>query len=131
MKVIVDTCVWSAALREARSSSAPAVLADLIRQSAVEILGPIRQEVLSGIRTVERFQKLRERLRNFPDVVLQREDYEEAASFFNFFRAKGIQGSNVDFLICAAAVRRNFRIYTTDADFVRYSSLIPIDLFQP
>jgi len=55
-------------------------------------------------------------------------DYEEAATFFNRCRAKGIQGSNTDFLICAVAVRNEFPIFTTDADFIHFATVIPIKL---
>ena len=59
------------------------------------------------------------------------EDYEQAAEFFNTCRSKGLQGSNTDFLICAAAVRNNFPIYTTDHGFERYAQHLPIRLYHP
>ena len=62
----------------------------------------------------------------FPDIELEAEDYEEAASFFNRCRAKGIQGSNTDFLICAVAARRRFGILSTDTEFARFAILLPI-----
>jgi predicted nucleic acid-binding protein len=62
---------------------------------------------------------------------LESEDYEEAAAFFNRCRAKGVQGSNTDFLICAAAARRQFAILTTDADFTHFAKLLPIRLHSP
>jgi predicted nucleic acid-binding protein len=39
-----------------------------------------------------------------------------------------VQGSNTDFLICAAAERRNLPILTTDADFRRFAAILPITL---
>jgi len=95
------------------------------------MLGPIRQELLSGIRAAEQFDTLRGHLRAFPDVLLDAEDYEEAASFFNKCRAKGIQGSNTDFLICATAARRGFGILTTDEDFTHFARILPIELHTP
>jgi predicted nuclease of predicted toxin-antitoxin system len=56
-------------------------------------------------------------------------DYEEAASFFNHCRAKGIQGSNTDFLICAVAARNDFPIFTKDADFAHFAKVLPITLY--
>jgi hypothetical protein len=47
------------------------------------MLGPVRQELLSGVRVDQQFGTLRDHLRAFPDVPLQVEDYEDAASFFN------------------------------------------------
>jgi len=54
-----------------------------------------------------------------------------AAAFFNRCRAESVQGSNTDFLICAAAARRKLGILTTDGDFVHFAKLLPIQLHSP
>lgn len=92
------------------------------------MIGPIRQELLSGIRERLLFDRLREHLRAFLDTEIFSDDFEEAASFYNRCRGKGIQGSNTDFLICAVAVRHDFLIYTTDADFTQFAKVLPIVL---
>lgn len=92
------------------------------------MIGVIRQELLSGVRDAKQFATLRDHLRAFPDLALETEDFEQAAGFYNKCRAKGIQGSSIDFLICAVAVRREQSILTTDADFSRYSRELPIQL---
>src|SRR4051794_1454687 len=108
MRVLVDTSVWSLALRRRTRSAEPAVeqLRWLIDQGRVAMIGPIRQELLSGVRTVESFERLREHLRPYRDESLEMEDFERAAEHFNACRSRGIQGSNTDFLICAVAERR-------------------------
>ena len=58
-------------------------------------------------------------------------DYEEAAAAFNRCRERGIQGSNTDFLICAAALRRDLSIYTTDGDFKHYARVLKLELHTP
>ena len=133
MNIIVDTSVWSLALRRRRPDHSAEVLelAELIREGRAALLGPVRQELLSGVPTPRQYQILRDHLRAFPDVALESEDYEEAAASFNRCRAKGVQGSNTDFLICAAAARRQFPILTTDADFAHYARLVPIELHRP
>lgn len=133
MNVVIDTSVWSLALRRQRVSQAAEALelAELIREGRAAMLGPVRQELLSGVRGEAQYETLREHLRAFPDVALEAEDYEEAASYFNRCRAKGVQGSNTDFLICAAAARRRFGILTTDADFSRFAKLLPIEIHAP
>ena len=52
MKVLVDTSVWSLALRRGRQSTSAPVqdLRYLISTNRVQMLGPIRQEILSGVR---------------------------------------------------------------------------------
>jgi hypothetical protein len=133
MKVIVDTSVWSLALRRDGSESLAPVqeLRHLIHDHRVQMIGPIRQEILSGIRSESDFRKLRKRLESFPDLPILSEDYVAAAQFFNLCRSKGIQGSNTDFLICAFAVRGRFSIYATDRDFELFSKHIQIILHKP
>lgn len=132
MKVIVDTSVWSLALRRDRDDSPSPVqeLRHLIRDHRVKMMGPIRQEILSGIRSKSQFKKLRQHLESFPDLPILTEDYVSAAQFFNHCRSKGIQGSNTDFLICAVAVRNKLSIYTTDKDFQMFSKYIQIVLHK-
>ena len=129
MKVLVDTSVWSLALRR-RSPAHPAVdeLRRLIVSGRAAIIGPIRQEVLSGLRDASAFERLRDRLGAFPDEALTTADYERAAECFNACRAKGLQGSNTDFLLCAVSVRHHMPLLTTDGDFPRYATVIPVAL---
>jgi predicted nucleic acid-binding protein len=133
MNVVVDTSVWSLALRRRRSSPTREALelAELIREGRAAVLGPVRQELLSGVRSDPHFATLRGYLRAFPDIELEMGDYEEAASFFNQCRAEGVQGSNTDFLICAAAARRRLGILTTDGDFLHFAKVLPIQLHTP
>ena len=132
MKVLVDTSVWSLALRRGKQSiAAPAQeLRQLIQDHRVQMIGPIRQEILSGIRNDSQFNKLRKHLESFPDLPILTNDYVRAAKFFNLCRSKGIQGSNTDFLICAVAIRNKFSIFTTDKDFELFSKHIEIILHQ-
>ena len=133
MNIIIDTSVWSLALRRRRTSPSAETreLAELVREGRAAMLGSVRQELLSGVRADQQFETLRDHLRAFPDVPLEAEDYEEAASFFNKCRARGIQGSNTDYLICAAAARRGFGILTTDTDYAHFARVLPIELHTP
>jgi predicted nucleic acid-binding protein len=118
--VLVDTPVWSLALRRrqkhlsAEQRQLTQALAELIREGRVQMLGPIRQELLSGIREEAQFRKLRDYLRAFPEHPLEAADYEEAAHMNNRCRARA--GSVVDFLICADAHRRGWTIFTIHAE---------------
>ena len=130
MNVLVDTPVWSLALRRRHppADSRARELAELIGEGRAVMIGPVRQELLSGIKSRSQFELLREHLTAFPDITIGAPDYEEAARFFNLCRARGIQGSNTDFLICAVAARRNMSIFTTDGDFTSFASILPIQL---
>ncbi len=100
MKVLVDTSVWSLALRRNPPADGPEVaeLIELIGEVRVQMIGPVRQELLCGIRGQAQFRKLRDHLRAFPDLELTTRDYEAAAEFFNLCRGKGIQGSNLSLI---------------------------------
>ncbi len=52
MKVIVDTCIWSMALRRTKGEPEFLVkeLIELITELRVQIIGPTRQELLSVIK---------------------------------------------------------------------------------
>ena len=129
MKVLVDTSVWSLALRrKAPGHAAVDELRSLVAAGRAALVGVIRQEVLSGVREKEMFERLRNRLRAFPDEPIVAADYERAAEFFNTCRAKGLQGSNTDFFLCAVSAGHQLPILTTDRDFARYARLLPIVL---
>lgn len=135
MKVLVDTSVWSLALR--RKKAIPdnekkilAHVAELINNSSIVIIGPIRQELLSGISDERQFTRLKEILGSFIDLDITTSDYEKAAEFFNRSRAKGIQGSHIDFLICAVASNNDIPVFTLDKDFTRYAQYCEFQIYK-
>ena len=135
MSVLVDTSVWSLALRRQtrdlnpREAAVTLSLDDLIHKGKAQIVGSVRQEILSGIREESQFLKLRDALRSFRDTPLASEDYEQAAHMSNLCRRHGVAGSAIDFLLCAIASRRHWTIFTTDRDFNRYARLLAIKLY--
>ena len=132
MRVLVDTSVWSLALRRSKQAGGneAAELRRLIAEHLVEIIGPIRQAVLSGVRGASHFERLESHLQAFPDAAIRTEDYVTAAKFFNLCRSKGIQGSNTDFLICAVAVQHDCAVFTTDRDFRLFAKHLPVVLHE-
>ena len=138
MTSLIDTSAWSLALRRNPAHLSPAQqdvvveIENLIAMGQAMIIGPVRQELLSGIRNDEEFESLRSRLTIFPDQPLSTEDYEEAARVSNRCRSRGIAESHFDSLICATALRRDWSVLTTDRDFSRYADVVPIRLaFRP
>ena len=132
MKVIVDTSVWSLALRRSKDVENEYVkeLEELIKEVRAQLIGPVRQELLNGIKSEKQYKVLKKHLRAFKDLAIETEDYELAAEYFNTARKNGIQGSNTDFLLCAISTRRRMPIYTTDNDFINFQSVIPIELHK-
>ena len=137
MNVLIDTSVWSLALRRKNESLRTnerflvAELSELIREGRARMIGLVRQELLSGIKATEQYEKLRLHLRSFPDEVVDTSDYEEAAKAGNRCRAKGVVVSIVDILLCAVANKRLWTIFTTDPDFSNYAKVLPLRIHAP
>lgn len=134
--VLVDTSVWSLALRRRSGDLVPAEaaisteLSGLAATGRVRLIGMVRQELLSGIRANEQYERLRKSLRAYPDEAMTVDDFEAAAKAHNDCRRRGIQGSAVDFLICAIAIGRGWSIFTTDPDFEGYAKVLPLKLHK-
>lgn len=126
MRVLPDTSVWSLALRR-KKSAVPTVeekrltssLARAIDDGLVAMIGPIRQELLSGIRDRSHFDNLRTALQAYPDEAINTADYEDAARLYNVCRSRGVECGAVDILICAVAARRKWQVLTNDAALKR------------
>ena len=126
MKTIIDTCVWSLALRRRNlTKMAPgelqmiAQLREAIRDGRAIIVGPNRQEILSGIRDEALFAKTRALLDPFLDEEIAPEDFVEAARLFNLCRSRGVECGSIDILICAVASRMQYDILTYDQGLKR------------
>jgi hypothetical protein len=131
MKVLVDTCIWSYALRHKNPNLEIEIkLKEIIKDGRLVIIGPIRQEILSGISKETQFESLKEYLSPFEDLPLTSSHFIKAAEFSNICMKKGVQGSNTDFLLCSVAYLENLEIFTTDLDFKNYRKYLPIELFE-
>ncbi len=132
MGVLIDTSVWSLALRRQNLTEAEQEIVDalkeLIRDARVAIIGPIRQELLSGIKEQEKFEELKLKLSVLKDRQILEEDYIEAARCYIICRENGIQGTHIDFLICSIAIRMSLPIFTLDKDFTSYAKQLPLKL---
>jgi predicted nucleic acid-binding protein len=131
MHVLVDSCVWSLALRRRAPATGPTqTLRNLIRDGKVAMIGPIRQEILSGIAVHDHFVQVKTVLAAFPDLPLTSEDFATAAECFNQCRQRGLQGSHTNLLLCAVAKRHRLAICSTDGDFAHYAKVLRVSLYQ-
>ena len=126
MKLFVDTSVWFLALRRkdaARLSpeerKLKAELTQAIQDGRVAIIGPIRQELLSGIKEQAQFEKVKSALAPFLDEQTDTADYEEAARLYNECGSHGFEVGSVDMLICAVAARRKWQVLSNDSGLNR------------
>jgi predicted nucleic acid-binding protein len=134
MNILVDTTIWSKYLRRKHHGQNIEItneMAKLIESQNIIVIGPIKQELLSGISNKNIFNKLRIRMRAFENFKIKSADYELAAEYYNNCMRNGIQGSQIDLLICAISVRNKFEIYTEDGDFTLYEKHLPIRLYKP
>lgn len=134
MNALLDTSVWSLALRRkdhdlnVAERANVSELTELIKEGRAKMIGLVRQELLSGIKTTAQYEKLRALLRSFPDETQDTADYEAAAKASNGCRARGVAASASDMLICAIALTRDWTVFTTDPDFRNYAKILPIKL---
>jgi predicted nucleic acid-binding protein len=132
LKVLVDTPIWSYALCSHNKDYQSKIdtLTSLIQDQRAIIIGPIRQEILSGDSDPHKYLTLREKLSYFKNTPILDGDYELAAEFSSKCRKKEVQGSHIDFLIFAVANRIDIPIFTNDQDFEHYQKIISIKLFE-
>jgi predicted nucleic acid-binding protein len=131
VKVIVDTSVWSLALRRNEPSdhqSAAKLKLLLERKEKVILLGVVLQELLHGVRSSAGFEQIRAYLEELPMVTLQRDDYIAAAKLQNDCRAGGVQISTTDAQIAAACLEYDCALLTCDKDFEHISRICPLQL---
>jgi hypothetical protein len=126
VKVLVDTSVWSLALRRNDATSLSpdeqnlkVELAQALEDGRVVLIGMIRQELLSGIKDPAQYEKVKTALDAFLDEPIGTSDHEYAARLYNECRSHGCEAGPVDMLICAVAVRRSWQVLSSDAALMR------------
>jgi len=128
--IIIDTTIWSKAYRRknivGQDLDIVKELLYILDNEAEVLIGPVRQELLSGISDKNVFYDLRLKLNGYNNYAIQLVDYDLAAEYFNICMSNGIQGSQTDYLICAVATRYDFEIFTEDNDFNHYARYLPI-----
>ncbi len=138
MNVLVDTSVLSLAFRRSRPellAAADRAVVDRLRRLStdddVALIGAIRQEALSGLKTPAQFDRIRSVLDGFRCLPTDVADHDVAAEAFNRCRSRGIAGGPIDMLICASATRHGLPVFTVDPDFGRYATVLPVRLYDP
>ena len=129
MNVLVDTSVWSLALRR---DSAPDIKETRIlercieRKDALFSTGIIVQELLQGFRGPKQHDRLIDHLGGLPLIVPELIDHIEAASLQITCRRKGIQIGTIDALLAQLAISYDLELLTTDHDFTMIARYAPL-----
>ncbi|MCW3492270.1 PIN domain-containing protein [Microbacterium sp. SSM24] len=134
MSLLVDTSVWSLALRRDRPQGSPVV--DELRRALggkdiVVTTGLILQELLQGFVPDRAGAQIVERFASMPLVEPDRHDYIAAADLRNACRKGGVQLGTVDALIAQLAIRHDHTLLTADRDFEHAAPHTGLRIWRP
>ena len=122
MTLLVDTSVWSLALRRDVEATEPEVheLTDaLFGADVVVTTGLVFQELLQGFSGAKAQIQIIERFAALPLLQPDRDDHIGAATLRNACRRAGVQIGTIDALLAQLAIRHDLTLLTTDKDFTR------------
>ena len=125
MTLLVDTSVWSLALRRDQASDAPqvrALRAALEGEEIVVTTGLVLQELLQGFAGLRARKDIIARFAALPLLGPDRQDHIDAAELRNSCRRAGVQIGTVDALLAQLCIRHKLTLLTTDLDFVHAAS---------
>ena len=120
MSLLVDTSVWSLALRRDGQQGAPEVSAlRAALQGAAQVFttGLVLQEVLQGFAGPKNREQLVERLSVLAFLQPDKQDHVAAADMRNACRRRGLQIGTIDALLIQLCQRYDLTLLTTDKDF--------------
>jgi hypothetical protein len=129
MTLLVDTSVWSLALRRDAPAGEPQVAAltdALLGAEIVVTTGLILQELLQGFAGPKDQARIVERLAALPLIRPEREDHIGAAELRNRCRRAGVQLDTIDALIAQLCIRHELALLTTDNDLALAAEHCPL-----
>ncbi len=120
MSLLVDTSVWSLALR--RDADAPTQAVEVLRNALegadqVFTTGLVLQELLQGFSGPKARAQLIERFAALAFLQPDREDHIEAAEVRNTCRRNGVQIGTIDAVLIQLCLRHDLVLLSTDNDF--------------
>lgn len=134
MTMLIDTSVWSLALRRDRPPHIAHLDALQCAISGGEIVvttGIILQELLQGFTGAKQSDAIISRFSALPFVKPRRTDYIDAAILRNSCRKSGVQLGTIDALLAQICIQNKLTLLTTDNDFVHAAKIIPLNVWQP
>ena len=119
MKILVDTSVWSHALRrKTKIQEKTEFLEELIENDEeIYLIGIILQEILTSIKKGKLFNEIKDTLKSYKIIEPKIEDYICAAELNTKLIKKGIQCTSIDILIAVICINYNLFLVTFDNDF--------------
>ena len=134
MTLLVDTSVWSLALR--RDGEASAVQVEALREALegeeiVVTTGLILQELLQGFAGPRYPKQIVEQFAVLPFISPDRQDHIAAAALRNACRRAGVQIGTIDALLAQLCIRHGLTLLTTDSDFAHAAMHCPLKVWRP
>jgi predicted nucleic acid-binding protein len=133
MTLLVDTSVWSLALRHDQVAAAPQVraLRDALEGDEIVVTtGLVLQELLQGFAGPRARQEIIDRFAALPLLGPDRQDHIDAAELRNSCRRAGVQVGTIDALLAQLCIRHDLTLLTTDKDFVHAASHCPLKVWK-
>jgi predicted nucleic acid-binding protein len=133
VSLLVDTSVWSLALR--RDAPAGAAEVRTLRTAlesgdTVVCTGIVLQELLQGFTGPKARDEILRRFSALPFVSPDRSDHVDAAELRNHCRRKGVQLATIDALIAQLCIRHDLMLLSADADFRHAARICPLRVWQ-
>ena len=131
MNILVDTSVWSLALRRDSPPDCKAVSrlkAALKDGENVFTTGLILQELLQGFKGPKARRRIIEDFAPLPLIIPERRDHIDAAGLGVKLRQKGIQAGTIDVLLAQLCLRHGLSLLSTDRDFIHMAKHVPLAL---
>lgn len=132
MSLLVDTSVWSLALRRdtppdtSSLQAAVSALRDALqRGDTIVTTGLILQELLQGVVQPRSRERIADQFSALPCLMPDRDDHAQAALLHTRCRQRGLQVGTIDALIAQLCIRHQLMLLTTDRDFAAISRLEP------
>jgi len=132
--LLVDTSVWSLALRRDASrdvAQVAALIRAIERGDPLLTTGLILQELLQGFSGPKARELILEHFAALPLLVPDRNDHVAAADLRNACRRSGVQVGTIDALLAQLCIRHQLMLLSTDRDFAALATLSPLKLWQP
>ena len=132
MTLLVDTSVWSLALRRDGAATDPAVQAlgsALLGADVVVTTGLVLQELLQGFSGPKAAAQIIERFAALPLLQPDRDDHIAAAALRNTCRRAGVQIGTVDAVLAQLCIRHDLLLLSTDKDFALAAKHCPLRIW--
>jgi predicted nucleic acid-binding protein len=133
MSLLVDTSVWSMALRRDAPHPGPEVEAlrqALLGTDQVFTTGLILQELLQGFAGPKNREVLLHHFSVLACVQPNRNDHMEAAEVRNACRRRGVQIGTIDALLIQLCCRHDLTLLSTGQDFALVAKTIDFRLWR-